>query len=332
MRFKPFILLSVLVCAAVSVSALGIGADGGHYLVSLDGKLHSEEGVERELAEHEYAVVSPSGDSYALLQFEEEAMPLVSTVKVFDRSGRLLYTVPKSGASSVRLADSGAAVFITMIGDGPQAKGYLEFYNPTGTKTGSADIGFPGDGAYFEGNNRYAIISLGDAVHVFDMAEGEETYTLPSTRSIAASGDTLILIGDEYIVAYRGETELWSISHNLYYPRMGLLDGNGSEALIGCHHEVALVNMTSGELEYVWEAPGDFGVTDIDASADFSTIAVGLRTLDGTESVQVLDGSFKLVSAEEHTVARPSGAMPMVAVTDGGVVAIGQGWQTTLKK
>ena len=333
MSLKQIVLISVVLCAAVSVSALGIGADANHYLVSLNGELLGEKGVERYLAEYEYTAVSPSGEAYALLKFREGAMPLVSTVKVFNHSGRLLYTVANSGAGSVRPADSGAAVFIIMIGNGPQAKGHLEFYSAAGTKTGSADVGFPGDGVFFGDDEYYALTVPGDATYIFDVNTGEEEYTLPATSSIAAMGDKLLLIGHERLAAYEGETELWSINHNLYYARMGILSDTGAKALVGCHHEVALVDMSTGEIMMsVWEAPGDFGVTDIDASGDFSVIAIGLRSLDGTESVQVLDGNFELKSAEEHKVTSPSGAMPMVAVLDNGVIALGQGWQTTLKR
>ncbi|MCP4229973.1 MAG: hypothetical protein GY771_07470 [bacterium] len=333
MGLKTVILTFAVLGFIIPASGIGIGADADHYLYSWNEKLTGEDGTVRELTENEYATVSPSGDTYALLKFKSDAMPLASTVKVFDRGGRLIYTVNNSGAGLVRLADSGAAVFITMIGNGPQAKGHLEFYSPSGAKTGSADVGFPGDAVFFNGDADFAITAMGDATYVYNTDTGDEKYALPVSRSIIGSdGDNLLLIADEWLALYNEGTQQWRVNHGLYFPRMGIVSDNGTEALIGCHHEVALVNMSNGDIEHIWEAPGDFGVTDIAASGDFSTIAVGLRTLDGTESIQVLDGNFKLKSAEEHKVTHPSGAMPMVAVLDSGVVAIGQGWQTELAK
>jgi hypothetical protein len=333
MGLKMLILTFTVLCIAFQAWGIGIGADADHYLYVLNTKLADESGTVRELTENEYATVSPSGTAYALLKFEKDVLPLTSNVEVFDRGGRLLYSVTNSGASIVRLADSGAAVLITMVGDGPQAKGHLEFYDSSGTQTGSADIGFPGDSAFFNEDAEFAIIDMGEAVYVFSTDNGNEEYALPVSRSMVGNDDgDLLLIADEWLALYNDGNQEWRTNHSLYFPRMGIIENDGSNALIGCHHEVALLDMRNGNIGNIWEAPGDFGVTDIATNDDFSTIAVGLRTLDGTESVQVLDGGFKLKSAEEHKVARPSGAMPMVAVLDGGVIAIGQGWQTELPK
>ena len=104
---------------------------------------------------------------------------------------------------------------------------------------------------------------------------------------------------------------------------------------MGAHHEVALVSLADGRVTARWEAPGDFGVTDVAAAADFSAFAVGMRTLTGTEAAAMLDAGLNVTSQEERNVGQPSGSSPAVAVLGGTlrrVVALGQGWQTTLAR
>ncbi|HUU55869.1 MAG TPA: hypothetical protein VMW93_00885, partial [bacterium] len=60
-----------------------------------------------------------------------------------------------------------------------------------------------------------------------------------------------------------------------------------------------------------------------------------MRTLAGAEAAVWLDAGFNVVKREERNVAQPSGSSPAVAVLGGTprrVVALGQGWRTTLAR
>lgn len=324
----------VLVAVSLLCFAATAGAEDG-YLVSVDGAVYSEEGTLKTLGEFEYAFVSPGGSYYAVLSFVEGALPLKSTARMYDKTGRLSYTVPNTGASRAVVADTGACVLVTMSGVGPEATADLGFYDSSGIKVGSAAIGFPGEAMFSPGAEYAAVVSAGDATYVFDTDGGDLLYELPASRTLAAGDDLILLVDPEFIALYRDGFSEWDFGHDLYYPRTAQLNGDNTAALVGCHHEVALVDLESGRVTDVWEAPDGFAVTDIDASDNFSLVAVGVRSLGGIEAVYLLDGSFGILKSEKKTVAKPSGAMPVVTIVDGvspEALAFGQGWRATLEK
>jgi len=103
----------------------------------------------------------------------------------------------------------------------------------------------------------------------------------------------------------------------------------GTAALVGAHHEVALVALDDGRVTARWTAPDGFAVTDVAADADFTAVAVGMRSLAGVEAAVRLDRRLVEVGREDHAVAQPSGASPLVGVGGGAtpaVMARGQGW------
>jgi hypothetical protein len=322
------ITVSFLCCAAAT------GAEDG-YIVSADGAVYNEEGTLKTLGEFEYAFVSPGGAHYAVLSFEEGTFPLKSTARVYDKTGRLSYVVQGTGASRALVADSGACVLVTMMGLDPTSPAELAFYDASGHKTGSAEAGFPGDAAFLNDDRFLAISVMGDATRVFDTETGDEEFNVPVSRTLAAVDDALLLVDPEFIALYDGGFLEWEFGHDLYYPRMAVVNDGSTAALVGCHHEVALLDLETGRIADVWEAPDDFGVTDIDASGDFSVIAVGLRSLNSVEAVYLLDGSLEVLESEERPVTKPSGAMPVVKVIDGvtpEAVAFGQGWRAALTR
>jgi len=326
---RVLIALSLLCFAAA-------GAEGG-YLVSVGGAVYGEEGTLKTLGEFEYAFVSPDGAYYAVLTFEESSsFPLRSTARMYDKTGRLSYTVPNTGASRAIVADTGACVLVTMTAPEPTATAELAFYDASGRKTGSAEAGFPGDAVFSPGAEYVAIVSAGDATYVFDTDGGDLLYELPVSRTLVAGDDGLILLVDpEFIALYRDGFSEWEFDHDLYYPRTVQLNHDNTAALAGCHHEVALLDLETGRITDVWEAPEGFAVTDIAASDDFSLIAVGARSLGGIEAVYLLDSTFETLKSEKKTVAKPSGATPVVTVAEGEhpeALAFGQGWRTTLEK
>jgi hypothetical protein len=255
---------------------------------------------------------------------------------MYDRTGRLSYAVPNTGASRAIVADTGASVLVTMMGPDPTASAELAFYDASGHKTGSAEVGFPGDAVFSPGAEYAAVVSAGDATYVFDTDGGDQLYELPASRTLAAGdGDLILLVDPEFIALYRDGFSEWDFGHDLYYPRMAIVNDTSTAALVGCHHEAALIDLESGRITDIWEAPDGFAVTDIDASGDFSTIAVGLRSLNSVEVVYLLDGSLEVLKSEERPVTKPSGAMPVVKVIDGvtpEAVAFGQGWRAVLTR
>lgn len=328
-NIKRFLVAVSLLCFAAAA-----GAEDG-YLVSVDGTVYGEEGTLKTLGEFEYAFVSPGGSYYAVLSFVEGALPLKSTARMYDNTGRLSYAVPNTGASRAIVADSGACVLVTMTRPDPTASAELAFYDASGYKTGSAEAGFPGDAAFL-GDDRFLALSvMGDATRVFDTETGYEEFDAPASRTLAARDDALLLVDHEFIALYDGGVSEWEFDHDLYYPRKAQLNRDNTAALVGCHHEVALIDLEPGRITDVWEAPDGFAVTDIDASGDFSVIAVGLRSLNSVEVVYLLDGSLEVLKSEERPVTKPSGAMPVVKVIDGvtpEAVAFGQGWRAVLTR
>jgi hypothetical protein len=222
-----------------------------------------------------------------------------------------------------------------MTGPDPSAPAELAFYDASGHMTGSAETGFPGDAAFLADDRLLALSLPGDATRVYDMETGGEEYDVPVSRTLAAANGALLLVDPEFIALYDGSFLEWEFNHDLYYPRMAVVNDGATAALAGCHHEVALLDLENGRIADVWEAPDDFAVTDIDASGDFSFIAVGLRSLKGVEAAYLLDGSFKVLKSEERPVTRPSGSMPIVKVVNGvepEVAAFGQGWRAALTR
>ena len=98
--------------------------------------------------------------------------------------------------------------------------------------------------------------------------------------------------------------------------------------------QAALVALADGRVVRRWEAPADFGVTDLAAAHDFSSFAVGIRSLAGLEGVVWLNAQFDVIAKEERRVGQPSGSSPTVAVlaTPPRATAMGQGWRATLER
>jgi hypothetical protein len=335
MRTTIFPLLALACAAAAAASPIGADAAGG-YLAAWNGEVVNEAGSVRALGPLEFAFVSDGGASFAVASLVEGALPLRSTVRVYDRAGRLLWAVAKTAATSAFVADSGAAALVTMVGEGPSATSRLEFYSAAGVRTGAAETGPPLAAAYFPGEDRLALSVLGGPTAVYDVAAGSKEYELPYARTLAAGpGDLVLLVDRQWMALYRRGAEVWRARHYLYYPRLVAIDAAGTRAVVGAHHEVALVSLAEGRVTARWDPAGDFGITDVAAAADFSTFAVGMRTLAGTEAAAVLDAGFNVTSREERNVAQPSGSSPAVAVLAGTpprVVALGQGWRTTLAR
>ncbi|HUU56349.1 MAG TPA: hypothetical protein VMW93_03305 [bacterium] len=336
MRRRFFTVLA-LAFAAAGAAAAAIGVDaGGGYLAVWGGEVASEAGAVRTLGPFEFAFVSDGGAAFAVASLVEGAMPLKSAVRVYERSGRLLWAVADTAATSAYVADSGAAALVTMVGDGPSATARLDFYSAAGARTGGAEVGSPLVAAFFPGEDRLALTALGGPTTVYDVAAGVEKYELPAARTAAAGPEGRVLLVDrDWMALYRNGAELWRVRHDFYFPRLVSIDDAGTRAVIGGHHEVALVSLADGRVERRWEAPGDFAVTDLAAAADFSSFAVGMRTLAGAEAAVWLDAGFNVVKREERNVAQPSGSSPAVAVLGGTprrVVALGQGWRTTLAR
>lgn len=334
MRVKMFVNLAAVLAAAGAWAAFGVGP-GGQYLAVWEGRVWNEDGAVRTLGPYEFAFVSPSGSAFAVASLEAGAMPPASTVRVYDRAGRVLWTAAGTGATSAYVADSGAAALVTMAGDGPSATAHLDFNSAGGVRTGGADVAAPLAATFFPGEDRFALAVLGGATAVYDLAAGTKEYELPATRAPAAGpGDLVLLVDRQGMALYRRGGRLWEADHGIYYPRMAKVDAGGAWAVVGGHHEVALVSLADGRVARRWEAPADFGITDLGAAADFSSFAVGIRSLAGLEAVAWLNSRLEVIAKEERYVAQPSGSSPAVAVLAGPprAVAMGQGWRATLTR
>ncbi|MGD8717522.1 MAG: hypothetical protein PVH29_01755 [Candidatus Zixiibacteriota bacterium] len=330
-----FVWAAAVLVAGTATAAVNAGADGG-YLAVWEGRVSSEAGVVRELGDREYAFPSPDGDAFAVVALREGVMPLASSVTVYDGTGRTLWSLADSGATTAYVADSGAAVLVTRFYVDPKAPALLEFYSASGVKAGEAEVGPPLDAAFFPGQEKLALIELGGATIVFDPATGEEEYRLPAARTAAPGpGETVLLVGREWMALYRGATELWRVNHSIYFPRLAYVSADGARAVVGGHHEVVLVSLAEGRMGRRWEAPAGFALTDLAASPDFASFAVAYRSLDGVEAAAWLDEGFSVITEVKRNVARPSGSSPAVALPAGGadgIVVMGQGWHTTLTR
>jgi|GEM_PF-1938713 len=334
MRIKIFTSLGITVAAAAAWAAFGVGGQG-HYLAVWDRQVWNEGGAVKSLGPLEFAFVSERGAAFAVVSLEAGTMPPASTVRVYDRAGRVLWAAAGTGATSAYVADSGAAALVTMRGEGPSATARLDFYSAAGKRTGEAETGPPLAAAFFPGEDRFALAVLGGATAVYDLAAGVKEYELPAARTPAAGPEDLVLLVDRQRMAlYRRGGRVWEANHGIYYPRLATIDAGGGWAVVGGHHEVALVSLADGRVERRWEAPADFGITDLAAAADFSSFAAGIRSLAGVEAVTWLSSRFDVIAREEHTVAQPSGSSPAVAVLAAPprAVATGQGWRATLER
>jgi hypothetical protein len=334
MRKTLLIFLATAFAASAAWAAFGVGAQG-QYLAVWEGRVWNESGAVKTLAPLEFAFVSPGGSAFAVASLVEGATPLRSTMRVYGRDGLLLWTAAGTGATSAYVADSGAAALVTMVGDGPSATARLDFYSAAGARTGGAEAGPPLAAAYFPGEDRLALSVLGGPTAVYDVAAGSKEYELPYARALAAGpGDLVLLVDREWMALYRNGAELWRVRHDLYYPRLVEVDDGGTRAVVGGHHEVALVALADGRVVQRWEAPADFGVTDLAAARDFSSFAVGIRSLVGVEAVVWLNSRFETIAKEERRVTQPSGSSPTVAVlaTPPRATAMGQGWRATLER
>lgn len=327
-------LASALAVTAAAWAAFGVGA-GGQYLAVWEGRVWTEDGAVKTLAPLEFAFVSPGGSAYAVASLAAGVMPPTSTVRVYGRDGRLLWTAAGTGATSAYVADSGAAALATMVGEGPAATARLDFYSAGGVRTGGAETGPPLAAAFFPGEDKLALAVLGGPTAVYDLATGSREYELPAARTLAAGPDDRVLLVDrERMALYERGGRVWESGHGMYYPRLAVTDDGGAWAVVGGHHEVALVALSDGRVARRWEAPADFGITDLCAARDFSSFAVGIRSLAGVEGMVWLNAQFNVIAREERRVAQPSGSSPTVAVLANPprATTMGQGWRATLER
>jgi hypothetical protein len=328
------LLLISLAAATAAWAAVGVGARG-EYLAAWDGRVWNEGGALRTLEPLEFAFVSDGGGAFAVVSLEEGTMPPRSAVRVYDRAGRVLWTVAGTGATSAYVADSGAAALVTRVGEGPSAAARLDLYSAGGSRTGGAEVGPPRAASFFPGEDRLALAVLGGPTAVYDLAAGSKEYELPAARTVAAGPEGRVLLVDrEWMALYRKGARAWRVRHDLYFPRLAKVDGAGAFAAVGAHHEVALVSLSDGRMTARWEAPDGFGVTDLAAAADFSSFAVGIRSLAGVEAVVWLNPRLEVMAKEERYVAQPSGSSPTVGVlaAPARAMAMGQGWRATLER
>ncbi len=331
---KKIFTLFATAAAAAAWGAVGVGAQG-QYLTVWDGRVWNEGGALRTLEPLEFAFVSEGGAAFAVVSLEEGTKPLRSAVRVYDRAGRQLWTVAVAGVASAYVADSGAAAVVTRVGEGPSATARLDLYSAGGSRTGGADVGPPLAASFFPGEDRLALAVLGGPTAVYDLATGSKEYDLPAARTAAAGpGGRVLLVDQKWMALYRKGAEAWRVRHDLYFPRLVKVDRAGALAAVGAHHEVALVSLADGRIAARWEAPADFGVTDLAAAADFSSFAVGIRSLAGVEAVVWLNPRLEVMAKEERHVAQPSGSSPTVAVlaAPARAMAMGQGWRATLER
>jgi hypothetical protein len=334
MRTRIFAIIGLACAAAASAAPIGADATGG-YLAAWGGEVVSEAGVVRALGPLEFAFVSEGGGAFAVVSLVEGATPPRSAVRVYDRAGRLLWTVAGNGATSAYVADSGAAALVTMVGEGPAATARLDFYSAGGSRTGGAETGPPRAASFFPGEDRLALAVLGGPTAVYDLAAASKEYELPAARTAASGPEGRVLLVDrEWMALYRNGAEAWRVRHDLYFPRRAKVDGAGAFAAVGAHHEVALVSLADGRMTARWEAPDGFGVTDLAAAADFSSFAVGIRSLAGVEAVVWLNPRLEVMAKEERYVAQASGSSPAVGVlaAPARAMAMGQGWRATLER
>jgi hypothetical protein len=197
-------------------------------------------------------------------------------------------------------------------------------------------VGPPLEAAFFPGQGKMALVELGGSTLVFDLATGDEAYRIPAARTAAPGPEEIVLLVErEWMALYRGTAEVWRQNHGLYFARLARVSADGAKAVVGGHHEVALVSLADGGIARRWEAPEGFAVTDLAAGADFTSFAVAFRSLDGVEAAAWLDDDLNVITEVKRNVARPSGSSPAVALPGGGAggaVVMGQGWHTTLTR
>ena len=321
-----------LAFAATASAAAGAGLAAGagpHYLAVSDGAVVDEAGTVRSLGPFEYAFVSPHGAHYAIVATRPGVTPFKTTTRVYARDGRLRWTV-NSGATAAFLGDDGAAVLITHLGVEPNSPSRLDFYSARGVKTGEARTAPPLDAAFARDGGAVAVTPLGGPAVVYDLAAGAPAYELAPARAVAfGTGGRVLLVSREEFAFSEDGRQLWTAAHDLYFPRLAVVNEAGTAALVGAHHEVALVALDDGRVTARWTAPDGFAVTDVAADADFTAVAVGMRSLAGVEAAVRLDRRLVEVGREDHAVAQPSGASPLVGVGGGAtpaVMARGQGW------
>jgi hypothetical protein len=337
MKVTIIILTCLFLAAAISGQNRNVVSDRDEALLLLkQGTVTTGTSVLYTLKTGDHAALSPRGNCFSVLSAKKTEFGVKKTVRVYARTGNSKYEIPGTGADMVHVADNGASVLVTVLGMDVNAKTRLEFYNPSGIKTGSVITSFPGECKFFPGDAAVAVSIKGESTRVFHMESGRELYRVPYARTHIPLKDNKILLVDRaWFAFFDGGKETWRRSHNLYHPRLVTANANGTKVLVGCHHEVAVVDTGNGIILKKWDAPASFGVISIDASSDFTTIAVGVRSLQGIEAVCLLDQDLKLLEKQEQRVSKPTAYFPQVAVLEKPelkVMVLGQSWEKTLKR
>ncbi len=326
------------VAAAASAGYFAAAGAHGDYLGVWDGQVLTDTGALRTLGPLEFAMTSAGGGAYAVVTLKKGEFPPAATVAVYDRAGRELWRETETDATRAAVADSGAAALIAVVDPtaGPASPARVTLYDAAGARTADLELnGMPGMDVSFPGLDKVAVLTAGVGTVVYDLAGGREDYVADGGLGVAAGpGESLLILDRDRMALWRKGRREWDAGHDLYFPRMAVVNANASLAFVGAHHEVALVSLADGRVLRKWTCPGDFGVTDAAAAPDFTAFAVGMRTLAGAEAVVWLDGQLGDVKREDHTVTQPSGVSPAVVVWDDPVrvAAFGQGWRTTLAR
>lgn len=305
-------------------------------LTFLSGKIATETSVIYELKKGENAFLSPEANHFSVLTKAEPGFQGKRKARVFSRDGSMLYQITETSADRVYIADSGAAVLITMLGIDPNSNACVEIYDKTGKKTGFAITPFPGECKFSPDRNTFSISLKGESTRIFNIESGEEEHRISYARThIPLKNNNILLVDRKWFALFRGNEEIWRHAIDLYYPRLVTTNKDYSKVLIGCHHEIALLDIDMEKIVSRWEAPATFGVISIDASKDFTTIAVGVRSLRGIEAAYLLDKNFELIKKQERQVSKPTNIFPQVVILEKPqfkVLVFGQSWEKTLKR
>ncbi len=129
-----------------------------------------------------------------LVALKPGVFPPRARIRIFDRNGGELWSAEDTTAIRAVVAETGAAVLVTMKTPEPTTACLLEFYDAGGRRRGEAETTLIGAAAFAPGTSKAAFITGGGKTKVFDVAAGTLAYELPAAEYLAAGPDERFLL------------------------------------------------------------------------------------------------------------------------------------------
>ncbi|MCD4733909.1 hypothetical protein K8R78_06690 [bacterium] len=320
MKSTIILLVTLLSMMAVALH-LGYDPDSGQLTdLTEDGYTrHTTDGTLKaviSLPEHGWVYASPSGNYLLLAKFHLEMFPLVADLRFLDSKGNEVWSKQGYPFASARLSDDGKVATVEFLGTGPQSVAELTLLDANGATITTRSIHPLGEYHFSPDGSFFAYNVPGDGLVVLNAETGKDLVSLPSTQVFALTSERVISAQSNSITLHDlADGEELTIETGVNIPRFVIPSGNAF--VVAGRDDLFVVSPDDLTERYTHLSEG-YSIASLDATGDFSLIAIGTYTREGSGAIWLYDGELNQLEEVLLPESRLGGPTPQVVLSDGG--------------